>query len=277
MEEPLLTYDHVDISYNGVAVVHDVSFSVMPGEVVCIVGESGSGKSTLVKAAMGQLGASGLVTRGDIWYAGRSIPDLPARDLRRLCGDDFALVFQDCLASLTPIRCIGDQVYEGLASHRQVTREECDEKAAEMFAKLGLEDPARVLRSYPFELSGGMGQRVGIAIALLSGPRVLFADEPTSALDVIAQAQVVELLGRVNEELGTTVVLVTHNMGVVRALADHVLVLRDGDAVEFGPAHRVLECPEAAYTRELLDAAPRLQAGGQAAPSRSHAGGWSYE
>ena len=277
MTNPLLEYSHVEVSYNGVPVVHDVSFPVMPGEVVCLVGESGSGKSTLVKAAMGQLGPAGLVTRGDIWYGGRSIPDLPARELRRLCGSDFALVFQDCLAALTPIRRIGDQIHEGMAAHRQVGRKDCDALACGMFSKLGLDDPERVLASYPFELSGGMGQRVGIAIALLSEPSVLFADEPTSALDVIVQAQVIDLLQRINENLGTTIVLVTHNMGVVRALADHVLVLRDGDAVEFGPAHRVLECPEAAYTRELLDAAPRLQAGGQAAPSRSHAGGWSYE
>jgi ABC-type dipeptide/oligopeptide/nickel transport system ATPase component len=199
-----------------------------------------------------------LVTRGDIWYGGASVPDLPARDLRRLCGSDFALVFQDCLAALTPIRRIGDQVHESMAAHRSIGRDECDDLACGMFARLGLEEPKHVLESYPFELSGGMGQRVGIAIALLSEPRVLFADEPTSALDVIAQAQVIELLKHVNQELGTTIVLVTHNMGVVRALADHVLVLKDGEAVEFGEAGQVLDAPQAAYTKELLAAAPRL-------------------
>ena len=257
MTEPLLEYSHVEVSYNGRAVVHDVSFPVMPGEIVCLVGESGSGKSTLVKAAMGQLGDAGLVTRGDIWYGGASLPDLSARDMRRLCGDDFALVFQDCLAALTPIRRIGDLVHESMSAHRRMTRGESDEAALEMLAHLGFDDPARVLSSYPSELSGGMGQRVGIALALLSEPRVLFADEPTSALDVIAQAQVVELLGRVNSEMGCTIVLVTHNMGVVRALADHVLVLKDGEAVEFGDAAQVLDEPAAAYTRELVAATPR--------------------
>ena len=261
MAEPLLEYSHVDVSYNGDAVVRDVSFPVMPGEVVCLVGESGSGKSTLVKAAMGQLGPTGMVTRGDIWYGGSSIPDLPARDLRRLCGSDFSLVFQDCLAALTPIRRIGDQIHEGVAAHRTVSRGECDERACSMLAKLGFEDPQRVLSSYPFELSGGMGQRVGIAIALLSEPRVLFADEPTSALDVIVQAQVIGLFQRINEKLGTTIVLVTHNMGVVRALADHVLVLKNGEVVEFGDAAQVLDAPTATYTRELLAAAPRLAQG----------------
>jgi ABC-type dipeptide/oligopeptide/nickel transport system ATPase component len=226
------------------------------------VGESGSGKSTLVKAAMGQLGSKGMVTRGDIWYNGASIPDMPPRELRRLCGADFALVFQDCLAALTPIRTIGDQVHESLLAHRKVSRAESDALAADMFSKLGLEDPQRVLESYPFGLSGGMGQRVGIAIALLSNPRVLFADEPTSALDVVVQAQVVELLHEINRTLGTTIVLVTHNMGVVRALADKVLVLKDGRTVEFGAAETVLDDPQAAYTRELLEAAPKLQVGG---------------
>jgi ABC-type dipeptide/oligopeptide/nickel transport system ATPase component len=136
--------------------------------------------------------------------------------------------------------------------------------ARDMFAKLGLEDPARVLESFPFNLSGGMGQRVGIAIGLMSEPRILFADEPTSALDVIVQAQVVELLGRINEKMGTTIVLVTHNMGVVRALADHVLVLKNGEMVEFGEASQVLDAPSEAYTRELLAAAPTLkEAGGE--------------
>ena len=266
MTQPLLEYRNVQVSYNGVPVVHDVSFPVMPGEVVCIVGESGSGKSTLVKAAMGQLGASGMVTRGDIWYGGASIPDLPARELRRLCGDDFALVFQDCLASLTPIRRIGDQVFESISAHHSITRAACDEKARAMFEKLGLEDPARVLESYPFSLSGGMGQRVGIAIALLSEPRILFADEPTSALDVIAQAQVIDLLRRVNEDMGTTIVVVTHSMGVVRALADHVLVLKDGRLVEFGDVCQVLDEPAQDYTRALLDSTPKLVTEGGASP-----------
>ena len=259
MIDPLLEYSHVDISYNGLAVVHDVSFPVMPGEVVCIVGESGSGKSTLVKAAMGQLGPDGCVTRGDIWYGGASIPDLPPRALRKLCGSEFALVFQDCLAALTPIRRIGDQIFESVSAHSPISRAECDSRAVNAFTVLGLEDPLRVLASYPFELSGGMGQRVGIAMALMSRPRILFADEPTSALDVIVQAQVVKLLGDINENFGTTIVLVTHNMGVVRALADHVLVLKNGEMVEWGSAAQVLDAPAGAYTRELLSAVPKLE------------------
>ena len=259
MGAPLLEFSHVEVSYDGTPVVHDVSLAVRTGEVVCIVGESGSGKSTLVKAAMGQLGEAGLVTRGDIRYEGHSLPDMPPDKLRQLCGTQLALVFQDSLAALVPIRRIGELVHESLAAHRPISRADSDAQATAMFARLGLDDPERVLASYPFELSGGMGQRVGIAMALLSEPRVLFADEPTSALDVIAQAQAIELLRRANRELGTTIVLVTHNMGVVRALATRVLVLREGRVVELGEAAQVLSAPQAPYTRELIDATPRIE------------------
>ena len=259
MSQPLLEYSHVEISYNGVPVVHDVTFPVLPGEVVCIVGESGSGKSTLVKAAMGQLGPRGMVTRGDIWYEDKSIPDLSTRELRRLCGADFSLVFQDSLASFTPIRRIGEQIYEAMRRDGDIARAECDKKACEMLGLLGLKEPERVLASYPFELSGGMGQRVGLAVALMSEPRILFADEPTSALDVITQAQVVKLFGQINADMGTTIVLVTHNMEVARALADHVLVLKDGEVVEYGDASQILENPSQSYTRKLLDSTPKLR------------------
>ena len=259
MAEPLLTYDHVEISYNGVPVVHDLSFKVMPGEILGIVGESGSGKSTLVKAAMGQLGRHGMVTRGDIWYRGRNIPDLSPRELRALCGRDLALVFQDCLAAMTPIRTVGDLIYEFMAAHEPIARRACDERAIGLFQKLGLDDPERVLASYPFELSGGMGQRVGIAIALMGDPTLLLADEPTSALDVIAQAQVIELLSEVRDMTGAAIMVVTHNMGVVRALADNVIVMKDGLLVEYGPVHDVLEHPTQDYTRLLVESTPKLE------------------
>ncbi len=259
MLQPVLTYDRVEVSYRGVPVVRDVSFAIRPGEVLGIVGESGSGKSTLVKAAMGQLGADGLVTQGDIWYGGKSIPDLSPQELRALCGMDLALVFQDCLAALTPIRTVGDQIHEFMSAHRRISRTECDRQAAELFFRLGLENPRQVLASYPFELSGGMGQRVGIAMALMGEPRVLLADEPTSALDVITQTQVIELFSRIRNLCDAAIVIVTHNMSVVRALADNVLVLRNGLVVEYGNTHEVLGHPTQAYTRQLIDATPRLR------------------
>ncbi len=258
MQDILLSYHNVHIAYDGISVVHEVSFEAIRGSVTCIVGESGSGKSTLVKAAMGLLGPGGMVASGEIRYMGRNLLALTQKELRGLCGNELALVFQDSLSALTPLRRIGDQIFEAMSAHRRVSRSQCRELAADMFSKLGLEDPERVLASYPFNLSGGMGQRVGIAMALLMEPKVLFADEPTSALDTISQRQVIDLFRQINEERGTTIVLVTHNMGVVRALADWVLVLRDGEMMEYGETSQVLTAPAAPYTRELLRATPRL-------------------
>ena len=162
--EELLRYDHVDISYNGIPAVQDVSFTLRPGEILGIVGESGCGKSTLLKAAMGLLGSSGMVTRGDIWYKGRNLPDLPARALRKLNGPELGMIFQSAGSSFCPIRTVGAQLYEIMTQHGSATKKEFENCALELLEKLGFEDGRRILRSYPFELSGGMNQRVGICV-----------------------------------------------------------------------------------------------------------------
>ena len=190
MVEHLLRYDQVDISYRGELAVKQVSFAVDPGEI--IVGESGSGKSTLIKAAMGLLSQEGLVTRGDIWYQGKNITDLPGRDRRRLNGPELGYIFQNAGSSFSPIRTVGVQLYETMKEHSRISKKEFQDRALELLAKLGFSDGMRILKSYPFELSGGMQQRVGIAAAMLLNPRLLLADEPTSALDVSVQKQVVE-------------------------------------------------------------------------------------
>ena len=194
MENKILTYDSVEISFDGEAVVHDVSFSLTPGEILGLVGESGSGKSTLIKAAMGLLGSGGLVTRGDICYMGQNILDISEKEKRKIRGAGIGMIFQDAGASLCPIRTIGDQIYESMRAHKKVSRNEAKDRAMELFEKLNFKDSQRVWDSYPFELSGGMNQRAGIAISMLMNPPVLFADEPTSALDVTVQKQVVEEL-----------------------------------------------------------------------------------
>ena len=226
MENKILTYDSVEISFDGEAVVHDVSFSLTPGEILGLVGESGSGKSTLIKAAMGLLGSGGLVTRGDICYMGQNILDISEKEKRKIRGAGIGMIFQDAGASLCPIRTIGDQIYESMRAH---------------------------------ELSGGMNQRAGIAISMLMNPPILLADEPTSALDVSVQRQVVREMLKLRELFGTAIIIVTHDIGVVRAMADTVLVLKNGKMVEYGEAKKVLNHPQDPYTKKLLAAVPRLK------------------
>ena len=255
----LLRFEHVEISYGGESVVHDVSFSVKPGEILGLVGESGSGKSTLMKSAMGLLGSNGLVTKGDILFEGKNIPDLSEKELRKIRGARMGMIFQDAGASLCPIRTIGEQIYESMSAHRKISRQDARNQALALFEKLHFKDGERIWSSYPFELSGGMNQRAGIAIAMLMQPAVLLADEPTSALDVAVQKQVVEEMKQLRDLFGTAILLVTHDIGVVSAMADTVLVLKDGYQVEYGPARQVLEHPMHEYTQKLLAAVPKLR------------------
>ena len=255
----ILRYDHVDIAYNGFTAVRDISFSVDEGEILGIVGESGSGKSTLIKAAMGLLGSAGLVTRGDIWYKGKNLPELSASELRRLNGPELGMIFQNAGSSFCPIRTVGAQLYESVTEHEAISRAEFRSRVMELLQKIGFENGQRILDSYPFELSGGMQQRVGIAAAMLLNPSILLADEPTSALDVSIQKQVVEEMLLVRKTFGTAIVLVTHNIGVIGAMADKVLVMKNGEMVEYGEARQVLDAPRGAYTRTLMSAVPRLR------------------
>ena len=257
--EKLLKYDHVDISYLGQPAIRDVSFTLAPGEILGIVGESGSGKSTLIKAAMGLLGCEGQVTRGDIWFKGKNLPELPPKELRKLCGPELGYIFQNAGSSFCPIRTVGAQLYETMREHDRISKADFEARAMEMLQKLGFENGKRILTSYPFELSGGMQQRIGIAAAMLLNPRILLADEPTSALDVTIQKQVVEEMRMVRDTFGTAIVLVAHNLGVIGAMADNVLVLKDGVCVEYGKTQEVLSNPQADYTKALLAAVPRLR------------------
>lgn len=257
--EALLRYNHVDISYLEQPVIRDVSFSLHSGEILGIVGESGSGKSTLIKAAMGLLGCEGQVTRGDIWFKGKNLPELPPKELRKLCGPELGYIFQSSGSAFCPIRTVGAQLFETMRAHGKITKAGFEVQALELLGKLGFADGKRILTSYPFELSGGMQQRIGIAAAMLLNPSVLFADEPTSALDVTIQKQVVEEMLMVRETFGTAIVLVTHNLGVIGAMTDRVLVLENGRCVECGSTRQVLSQPRADYTKALLAAVPRLR------------------
>ena len=251
MENKILTYDSVEISFDGEAVVHDVSFSLTPGEILGLVGESGSGKSTLIKAAMGLLGSGGLVTRGDICYMGQNILDISEKEKRKIRGAGIGMIFQDAGASLCPIRTIGDQIYESMRAHKKVSRNEAKDRAMELFEKLNFKDSQRVWDSYPFELSGGMNQRAGIAISMLMNPPVLFADEPTSALDPQLTGEVLAIMQQLAAE-HRTMVVVTHEMSFARGAANRILYVNGGLIAEEGTPEEIFGAPKTAELRAFL-------------------------
>lgn len=261
MSVPLLDMRHVEISYNGRPVVHDVSLQMEPGEILGIVGESGSGKSTVIKGAMGLLGNSGAVTKGDIYYKGKNVADAGSEEIRKMRGPAMGMIFQNTGAALCPIRTIGDQLYESVSQHEKASREEVQDRALELFGRMRLTDGKRILDSYPFELSGGMNQRVGIMMAMVLRPALLFADEPTSALDVTVQAQVVKEMMKMRELYGTGIAIVTHNIGVVEYMADKIAVMHQGNLVEYGKKEDVIHHPRENYTKKLIGAVLRINRG----------------
>ena len=255
----ILRYDKVEIKYGDAVAVSDISFSVREGEILGIVGESGSGKSTIIKAAMGLLGEGAGVSSGDIIYDGKSLLNLSKKEQRGINGPNLGMIFQFAGSSFCPVRKIGTQLYEAMRAHSNISKEEFKERVSELLRKLGFNDDTRILESYPNELSGGMQQRVGVVCAMLLNPKVLLADEPTSAMDVTIQKQAVEEMVRVRDTFNTSIIIVTHNIGVVNAMADNVLVLKDGRIVEMGATKDIINNPKEEYTKKLMDAVPRLK------------------
>ena len=238
-------------------VLDGISFSLPAGRTVALVGESGCGKSVASLAVMGLLPPSASVT-GTIRLQGREIAKLPAEERRRLRGPELAMVFQEPMTSLNPAFAVGEQVAEALRLHQGLDRAAAAARAVEMLAAVRIPEGARRARQYPHQLSGGMRQRVMIAMALACRPRVLIADEPTTALDVTVQAQILALLDELRGTTGTAVLLITHDLGVVADHADDVVVMYAGRVAESGPAAQVLAAPQHPYTVGLLGAAPRL-------------------
>ena len=241
------------------AVLKGINLSVPKGKVLGLVGESGCGKSVTMLSAMGLLPKRNCEISGSIRFDGQELLNMPVKELQKIRGKRIAMVFQDSGAALCPIRTVGNQIYESMREHERISRKECAERAVRMMAKIGLKDGERVLQSYPFELSGGMNQRVGICISMLQNPSLLLADEPTSALDVTIQKQVVEEMLLMRKEYGTAMIVVTHNIGVVEKMADKVLVLKNGKVREYGKTAQVLTDPEDPYTKELMSSVPRLK------------------
>ncbi|MQB41270.1 ABC transporter ATP-binding protein [Rhizobium sp. ICMP 5592] len=238
--------------------VNDVSFDLMDGEILCIIGESGSGKSVTASAVMGLLPSIIQVTAGSIWFKGMDLLSADDVTLQGLRGRAVSIIFQDPLSALNPLMTIGDQIIEVLDAHKVDTPESRRQKVKELLTEVGLPDPDLLQHQYPFRLSGGQRQRVMIAMALALDPDVLIADEPTTALDVTTQAQILELIRKIQRRKKMSVMFITHDFGVVAEIADRVIVMEKGHLVEYGTAAQVLNAPTHPYTQRLIAAVPRM-------------------
>ena len=238
----------------------DVSFDIAPGEILGVVGESGAGKSLTGSAIIGLVDPPGRIAAGEIVYRGRRIDDLPAEAMRRLRGREIGAVFQDPLTSLNPLYSVGRQLVETIRTHLPVSATEARQRALRLLEETGIQGAAERFDHYPHQFSGGMRQRVVIALALAAEPGLVVADEPTTALDVSIQAQIIALLQRVCTEHGAAVLLITHDMGVIAEACDRVAVMYAGRIVEIGPVRAVIDAPAHPYTVGLMGSIPSLDA-----------------
>lgn len=255
----LITVNDLAISYGANVTVADVNFELDRGQILAIVGESGSGKTSVIRAIMGCLPGNGYISKGQIIYDGRDLCKNTREDWRRMSGRDMSMIFQDSGSMINPIRRIGNQFVDYIKTHdATLSTKQAKELAKSMLLRVGLPNPDLIMRNYPFELSGGMRQRIGIAMAMTFSPKLLLADEPTSALDVTMQAQIVQQIVTVRDELEAAVIVVTHNLGVAAYMSDMLMVMKQGRVVESGATRDVLFNPQHAYTKELLHAVPTI-------------------
>ena len=236
-----------------------VSFDVQPGEIVALVGESGCGKSITALSVLGLLPRQGRVTGGEILFEGRNLLALGEKELDTVRGKEIAMIFQDIMYSLNPVLTIGSQLTEGMRRHLGYTKQQAKEKAVRLLARTGVRDAEAVMKKYPHMLSGGMRQRVMIAMALSCEPKILIADEPTTALDVTIQLQIMQLLKSLRDEFGMSILLITHDIGVVAEMADRVVVMYAGQCVEAADTRALLRSPRHPYTQALLSAVPGVK------------------
>lgn len=264
MAGPLLAVRDLRIEFRsrrGVLVAVDgVSFDIAEGEVLGVVGESGAGKSLTGAAIIGLLEPPGRIAGGEILLRGEPIHNLPAEAMRRIRGRRIGMIFQDPLTSLNPLYTVGEQIIETIRTHKDIAERAARKRAIELLAEVGIPAPEQRIDHFPYQFSGGMRQRVVIALALCADPELIIADEPTTALDVSVQAQIIALMKRLSAEHGTAVMLVTHDMGVIAETADRVAVMYAGRLVEIGSVHDVVQRPKHPYTMGLMGSIPVLGA-----------------
>ncbi len=245
--------------YGSSVSVDHVSFHVDRGEVVCLVGESGCGKSVTSLSIMGLLGRGGAVMDGSVLFENKNLLAMSEKELDEIRGDELTMIFQDPLTSLNPVFTVGSQIMESIRIHMHLSKEEARARAVELLGRVGMPDAAGVMKKFPHTLSGGMRQRVMIAMALSCKPKLLIADEPTTALDVTIQAQIMKLLGELRREKNMAMILITHDIGVVANMADRVIVMYAGQIVEEAPVLALFDDPKHPYTRALLDTVPTIR------------------
>ena len=264
MSEYLVDIQHERLSFftpaGEVKALNDVSIHLNDGDVLGIVGESGSGKSVTAYSLMGLTAYPGKLVGGTIDFNGHRINDLSEKEFRKIRGNEVSIIFQDPMTSLNPVYTIGNQIMEVILLHTDKNKEQARARAKELLELVGINEPEKRLKQYPHELSGGMRQRVMIAIALACEPKLLIADEPTTALDVTIQAQILELMMELKEKLGMAIIMITHDLGVVASMCDRIAVMYAGRIVEYGTTDDIFYNPKHEYTKGLLKSIPRLDA-----------------
>lgn len=254
----LLEIKDISISYKNRPVVKNFSLTIDKGEVCSIVGESGSGKTTVIRAVFGLLASGGKVVQGDIIFEGKSIFSLNKSEWKDIHGKEMTMIFQDSGAMMNPTKKVGKVFTEYICTHENISKKEAWDKGIMMLEKMNLPSADNVMNSYPFQLSGGMRQRVGIAMGMTYSPKLLLADEPTSALDVTTQAQIVKQMMELKEKYKTSIIIVTHNIGVAAYMANNIAVMKDGDMVDYGDREHILRHSDSEYTRNLIKAVPSI-------------------
>ena len=264
MSEKLLEIKDEKLSFftpaGEVKALNGVSFSMNEGEVLGIVGESGSGKSVTAYSIMGLTAYPGKLIGGTIYFNGHQIEKMSEKEMRKIRGNEVSIIFQDPMTSLNPVYTIGNQITEVIRLHTGKSKKEAYDRAKELLELVGINEPTKRLKQYPHELSGGMRQRVMIAIALACEPKLLIADEPTTALDVTIQAQILELMQELRQKLGMSIIMITHDLGVVASKCERIAVMYAGHIVEYGTADEIFYEPKHEYTKGLINSIPKLSA-----------------